>query len=152
MEEPGNVSAYLFSLIGCRVLSESDRLSHELVEQGQRCPRGDRIGAGHQHTDGTPFARLRDEFLPQTRLALTRRSGDEHGARDRVGDALVQRQLERREFFVAPDEWRRPAHQEPGCLELAPFTDENPHFTLAPDFETGVEQAGRERIDDYPFS
>ena len=72
-------------------------------------------GVCARHEDANVAARAcaSDELVPQSRLALPRRTGHQHRARDRFFDAFAQRAVEQPELLVSAHERRRLAEQGP---------------------------------------
>ena len=101
------------------------------------------IGSPRASHDSTPVevADAAQELAREARLADAGLPGHEHGARDRLVDALLERADERRELALASDERRRLAEQRARLgFALAQAADEEA-AVVAADVEAHVEQA-----------
>src|SRR5690606_12508369 len=113
----------------------------ESGEDAERRALGHRVAAREPYLGAVILPHAPQELGREARLAGARLSGDEHRARDRLVDALLEQTEQRGQLALAADERRRLAEQRPRPrLAIAEATDEEAALVAA-DVEPHVEQA-----------
>ncbi len=141
-------SSDLERLAGADARGAGDRLADE-AGRGRAGADPDRRGRSRSRraSPSRYWAAAQDDLVAEARLADAGRRGDQHRARDRLGDALVEYLLNLADFALAPDARDRPAKEGAERGVGLAFADELEATRVAADLEAAVEQAGGRVVD-----
>ena len=101
---------------------------------------------------GSRARRAARALVPETRLADPARRGDEHGARDRLPDALAPDGVERGQLPIAPHAGRRLTQQAARVSEAGALGDEEEAALVVVDLEARLEERRGGRVEPDAFA